>query len=82
MGINMAGEIPPAPRIQKRHTRKDKNKIDRMLKKFGRNVLSLRNAFDEGVVLDDMELLLIENHFYVLQMAYLRWKRKHRPLPR
>lgn len=78
----MVSEIPPVPRVLKRHKLKDKNKIDRMLKKFGRCVLSLRNAFDEGVVLDDMELLLIENHFYVLQMAYLRWKRKHRPLPR
>jgi hypothetical protein len=27
------------------------------------------------------ELLLMDNHFQVLQMVYLRWKRKQEELP-
>jgi hypothetical protein len=30
--------------------------------------------------LNEVEMLFIENHFQVVQMAYLRWKRKHRGL--
>jgi hypothetical protein len=28
--------------------------------------------------LNEVEFLFIENHFQVLQMVYLRWKRRHR----
>ena len=77
----MTGELPPDPRTQKRQTPTDKNTIAHTAMEFGRSALSLRNALDEDADFDDMELLLIENHVYVLQLAYLRWKRKHRPSP-
>ena len=58
-----------------------KNEMDETLRAFGRCAIALRNVLDEDKPLNDMELLFVENHFHVVQMAYLRWKRKHRPLP-
>lgn len=60
---------------------KEKNTMENTLREFGRCAMALRNVLDEDKLLDDMELLFIENHFQVIQMAYLRWKRKHRLLP-
>ncbi len=48
---------------------------------FGKSAVALRNVLDENRSLDEMGLLFIENHLHVVQMAYLRWKWKHRPLP-
>ena len=56
---------------------KGKNEIDKTLTEFGKCAVALRNLLDEDSSLDDMESLFIENHFHVVQMAYLRWKRKH-----
>jgi len=60
---------------------KDQNETDSTLRDFGRCAVALRNVLDENRSLDDMCLLFIENHLHVVQMAYLRWKWKHRPLP-
>lgn len=47
------------------------------LKQFGECAVTLRNVLYQDAALSDTEFLFIENHFQVLQMAYLRWKRKH-----
>lgn len=60
---------------------KDHNETDRTLREFGRCAVALRNVLDENRAIDDMGLLFIENHLHVVQMAYLRWKWKQRPLP-
>ena len=56
----------------------DPNERDHMLRKFGTCAAALRNVLHQDRTLKEVELLFIENHFQVLQMAYLRWKRKHR----
>lgn len=60
---------------------KDQNETDSTLRDFGRCAVALRNVLDENRPLNNMGLLFIENHFHAVQMAYLRWKWKHRPLP-
>lgn len=60
---------------------KDKRTIDSIVRDFGRSVVTLRDLLDADASLDDMEVLFVENHFHALQMAHLRWKRKHRHLP-
>ena len=56
---------------------KDQNETDYTLKEFGKCAVALRNVLHQDRSLKEVELLFIENHFQVLQMAYLRWKRKH-----
>lgn len=73
----MAGEIMPSQTADV----KDQNEMAVTLREFGRSVVALRSVMDQDRSLTDMELLFIENHFQVIQMAYLRWKRKHRLLP-
>ncbi len=51
-----------------------------MLREFGKSVVALRDVMDQDRSFNDMELLFIENHFQVIQMAYLRWKRKQQAL--
>lgn len=58
----------------------DNNKTDDTLRGFGRYAVALRHLLDEGKSLNYMELLFVENHFHVVQMAFLRWKWKHRPI--
>jgi hypothetical protein len=57
---------------------KDHNEPDNTLREFGKSAVALRNVLHQDGALNEAELLFIENHFQVLQMAYLRWKRKHR----
>ena len=57
---------------------KDHNETDNTLREFGKCAVALRNVLHQDRTLNEVELLFIENHFQVLQMAYLRWKRKHR----
>jgi hypothetical protein len=49
------------------------------LKQFGECATALKKALYQDAALSDTEFLFMDNHFQVLQMAYLRWKRKHRP---
>jgi len=67
-----AREVPDA---------KDNNETDNTLMEFGKCAVALRNVLYQDRSLNEVEFLFIENHFQVLQMAYLRWKRKHRGLP-
>jgi hypothetical protein len=60
---------------------KDHKETDHTLKEFWKSTVALRNVLDRGRSFNDLELLLLENHFHVLQMAYLGTKRKRRGLP-
>ena len=55
---------------------KDKQATDKTLKEFGKCCLSLCDVLHSDRELDEMELLFIDNHLQVLQMAYQQWKRK------
>jgi hypothetical protein len=55
----------------------DQNETDNNLREFGRCAVGLRNVFSQDRSLSKAEFLFIENHFHVIEMAYLRWKRKH-----
>jgi hypothetical protein len=58
-----------------------KNELDHTLREFGKSAIALCDVMDQGRSLTDIELLFIENHFQIVQMAYVRWKRKQRPVP-
>ena len=60
---------------------KDQTAMADTLREFGKSAMALRDVMDQNRSFSDMDLLFIENHFQVLQMAYLRWKRKHKPAP-
>ena len=77
----MAGEFVLSPIAREMAAAKDQNEMATTLREFGKSVGALRDLMDQNRSLSDMELLFIENHFQVIQMAYLRWKRKHRLVP-
>jgi hypothetical protein len=77
----MPGEIPVSPIAREQVDAKDQHDIVNTLREFWKSAIALREAMDQGGSLTDMELLFIENHVQVIQMAYLRWKRKYRPVP-
>jgi hypothetical protein len=56
---------------------KEHNDTDHTLMEFGKCAVDLRNVLYQDRALNEVEFLFIENHFQVVQMAYLRWKRKH-----
>ena len=49
------------------------------LQRFGHSAAVLRDVLYDDRVVDDQEFVFIDRHFQILQLAYLRWKRKHRP---
>jgi hypothetical protein len=49
------------------------------LSQFGQCASALRDVLYDDRALDDEEFIFIDKHFQILQLAYLRWKRKHRP---
>jgi len=55
----------------------DQNETDNPLKEFATCAVALRHVLFQDRPLKEVEFLFIENHFQVLEMAYLRWKRKH-----
>ncbi len=57
---------------------KEKKETDNTLREFGKCTLALCDVLHGDTSLDTMELLFIDNHIQVLQMAYLQWKRKHK----
>lgn len=77
----MAGEFVLSQIAREVADAKDQNEMANTLKAFGKSVVALRDLMDQDRSFTDMELLFIENHFQVIQMAYLRWKRKHRLVP-
>jgi len=80
-GEPMASNILPSQIAREKVDAKDRNEMAYILREFGKSVVALCEVMDQGRSLTDMKLLFIENHFQVIQMAYLRWKRKHTILP-
>jgi len=58
----------------------DHKETGHALREFWKSTVVLRNVLDQDRSITDSELRLLENHFHVLQMAYIRWKRKPRVL--
>ena len=56
---------------------KNTKETDNTLREFGKCAVALRNVLYQDQLLTEPEFVFIDNHFQVLQMAYLRWKRKH-----
>ena len=50
-----------------------------LLRDFGKHAVALRNILYQGGTFSEAELLFMENHLQVLEMAHLWWKRKHSP---
>jgi hypothetical protein len=50
---------------------------DNTLGEFGKSAVALRSVLHQDKPLSQEEFLFIENHFRVVEMAYLRWKGKH-----
>lgn len=50
-----------------------------VLHRFGQCASVLRDVLYDDRFLDEEEFVFIDKHFQILNMAYLRWKRKHRP---
>ena len=74
----MADKVPFSPRVREKVEAKDQHEMGNTLREFGNSAIALCDVMDQGRSLTDMELLFIENHFQVIQMAYLRWKRTYR----
>lgn len=56
---------------------KHANDTEERLRVFAKYAVALRNVLYEDKPLNEMEIVFIENHFQVLEMAFLRWKRQH-----
>ena len=72
----MAVEIQSAPIPREMTEAKDQTDID-TLKEFGKCAAGLRSVLYQDRALSEGEYLFMDNHFQALEMAYLRWKRKH-----
>ena len=72
----IAGETWLAQPVREMADAQDHKETDHTLREFWESTVALRNALDQGRSLGDPELRLLENHFHVLQMTYLRWKRR------
>ena len=60
---------------------KDHTETDHALRELWKSTAALRTALDQDSPLSDLELLLLENRFHVIQTTYYRWNRKQRGLP-
>jgi hypothetical protein len=56
---------------------KEAHHTDDTLREFGKCAVALRTMLHQDRALSEGEFHFMENHFRVLEMAYLRWKRKH-----
>ena len=72
----MALKTPVAGTTEGRMPNDDRGEI---LHRFGQCAGVLRDVLYDDRGIDDEEFVFIDRHFQILQMAYLRWKRKHRP---
>jgi hypothetical protein len=49
------------------------------LKRFAECAAALRNILHQDGTLSEAEFHFMDNHFQVLEIAYLRWKQKQAP---
>jgi hypothetical protein len=50
------------------------------VKRFAQCAVAMRNMLYDDGALTEVEFYFMDNHFQVLEMAYLRWKQKRIPL--
>jgi hypothetical protein len=75
---HLAGETGLTQAADKLSDAKDTNQTDSSLREFGKCAVALRDVLlYQDRPLTEAEFLFMDNHFLVLQIAYLRWKRKH-----
>lgn len=75
----MATETRMTPTAREVEDTKGTNKTANPPREFGKCAVALRHVLYHDRSLNDAEFLLMDTHFQVLQLAYLEWKRKHRP---
>ena len=73
----MAVETLSAPTACEVADAKSHNDLDNPLEEFAKCAMGMRNVLFQDRSLNEAEFHFMENHFQVLEMAYLRWKRKH-----
>ena len=56
---------------------KDDEETDHKLREFRKCSEGLRDVLYQDRPLTEVEFLFMENHFQVIEMAHLRWKRQH-----
>ena len=72
----MASETPFAQSAYEVTDSKDNTET---LRDFSKHAVALRNVLYQGSSINEAEFHFMENHFQVLEMAHLWWKRKHSP---
>ena len=60
---------------------KNHKETEHALREFWKSTAALRNVLGQDRSLNELDLLLLENHFHALKMAYLWWKRKQQHIP-
>jgi hypothetical protein len=75
---HMASKTPAGTTTSTKHASAKDEKAD-VLHQFGQCATVLRDVLYDDRFLDEEEFVFIDKHFQILNMAYLRWKRKHRP---
>lgn len=75
---NMASERPADTTRRDVRVLQGDERAD-MLHRFGECASLLRDMLYDDRELDEEEFIFIDKHFQILNIAYLRWKRKHRP---
>ena len=74
----MASKTPAGATTSTHHASAKAENAD-VLHQFGQCAIVLRDVLYDDRFLDEEEFVFIDKHFQILNMAYLRWKRKHRP---
>jgi len=75
----MASKNPVGDKISVHNVHVPKDARADVLHQFGQSASVLRDLLYDDRDLDEEEFVFIDKHFQILNMAYLRWKRKHRP---
>ncbi len=75
----MASKNPVGENISVQDVHVPKDDRADVLHQFGQSASVLRDLLYDDRALDEEEFVFIDKHFQILNMAYLRWKRKHRP---
>ena len=75
----MASKTPIGEETSAHDVHAPKDDTADRLHQFGQCASVLRDLLYDDRALDEEEFVFIDKHFQILNMAYLRWKRKHRP---
>ena len=78
----MGDDIPFSPRAHEKVGVKERHEMAHTLSGFGKYAVALWHLMDQGKSFTHMDVLFIENHSQVVQMALIRWKRKQTPVSR